>query len=113
MVDYQGRRIALSLAYVAIGLRLRLAAVSNALGPPAHPREGLAAVEHVTIGCRGPGKGERGVLGHGTDPRSQPHPPRSSFRDRRQSGAASVGIEDVDDLKADLEQALSGISRAE
>src|SRR5271169_4687614 len=47
MVDYRGWRIALPRADVAIGLRHRLVAVSQALGPPAHPRQGLAAGEHA------------------------------------------------------------------
>ena len=45
MVDYLGWRIALPLADVAIGLRHRLVAVSQALGPPAPPRGRLAAGE--------------------------------------------------------------------
>lgn len=81
MVDYRSWRIALSLAHVAIGLHHRLVAVSQALGPPVHPREGLAT-NTLAIGCRGTGEHEQIMLGHATDTRSQPHPPRTSCRHR-------------------------------
>src|SRR5271167_5149525 len=77
MVDYRGWRIALSLAHVAIGLHHRLVAVSQALGPPVHPREGLAT-DTLAIGCCSPGEHDQIMLGHATDTRTRPYSPRTS-----------------------------------
>src|SRR6516164_2077262 len=85
MVDYLGWRIALPLADVAIGLRHRLVAVSQALVPPAPPRATSGGRRRPPLAAAVLASTSRVCSATPQIPvpnHSQPHPPRTSCRDR-------------------------------